>query len=194
MNPLGTSGDEELAELAQSGSAAAYDALVERHTPVVYRVAYGITRSAVEAEDVVQETFLRAFRHLDRFSPAKANFRTWLLTIARNQSINILSSLRRKAVRLVSGDPGDDFDAPSDLTPRSAELSEPERLLSMKQEYHRVREAIRQLPERQRTALLLKAEESLSYDEIAEIMEASASSVESLIFRARKKLLETLKD
>jgi RNA polymerase sigma-70 factor (ECF subfamily) len=84
--------DEELALRAQAGSEQDFDALVNRYAPAVYRLARGITRGSQDAEDVVQETFLRAFKHLDSFSPSKATFKTWLLTIARNQSINVLSS------------------------------------------------------------------------------------------------------
>ena len=89
MRPLGTEPDEELVLRAQNGSEAHFGALVDRYTPNVYRLALGITGDHLEAEEVVQETFLRAYKHLDRFTASKAAFKTWLLAIARNQSINI---------------------------------------------------------------------------------------------------------
>jgi RNA polymerase sigma-70 factor (ECF subfamily) len=125
---------------------------------------------------------------------AKASFRTWVLTIARNQSINVFSSLKRKAARFLS-----DFDqaesTPSSTDhPLAAGQQDAEKLLSIQQEHARVQKALSKLPERQRTALLLKAQESMSYEEIAVVMKSSGSAVESLIFRARKRLLELLEE
>jgi RNA polymerase sigma-70 factor, ECF subfamily len=186
--------DEELALGARSGSEKDFDVLVDRYTPVVYRLARGITGGHQDAEDVVQETFLRAFKHLQSFEPAKATFKTWLLTIARNQSINILGSLKRRTLR---------FLAEFDFNNRDPEISDgqfarcsmnAEKLLAMKQEHRRVEQALVKLPERQRTAMLLRAQEEMSYEQIAFVMNASVSSVESLIFRGRRRLLEILED
>jgi RNA polymerase sigma-70 factor, ECF subfamily len=186
--------DEELALGAQRGSEKDFDILVDRYTPAVYRLARGITGGPQDAEDVVQETFLRAFKHLDSFAPSKATFKTWLLTIARNQSINVFGSLKRRTLRFLG-----DFDIDErvpDLSdnPFSNPGRDTESLLVMKQEYSRVERALHKLPERQRTAMLLKAQEDMSYDQIAGVMNTSVSSVESLIFRGRKKLLEILQD
>jgi RNA polymerase sigma-70 factor, ECF subfamily len=185
--------DEELAAIASDGSEAAFAVLVDRYTHPVYRLAYGITGIAQESEDIVQETFIKAFSHIETYSPSKAAFKTWLLTIARNQSINVFSSLKRKALRFLNELDADENRGRSD-NPFSASPHDVENLLSMKQEVFRVEEALKSLPERQRTAVLLKAKESMSYDEIARIMNTSSSSVESLIFRARKRLMEILDD
>jgi RNA polymerase sigma-70 factor, ECF subfamily len=192
MKRLAEHTDEDLVIMAQAGSQTAFDLLVDRYAAVVYRVARGITRGHQDAEDIVQETFLRAFKSLDRFSASKASFRTWLLTIARNQSINVFGSLKRKAARFLG-----DFDSvesgrqPTD-NPLAVNRQDAETLFSIQQEHSRVQEALRKLPERQRTALLLKAQENMSYEEIAEVMASSSSAVESLIFRGRKRLLELL--
>jgi RNA polymerase sigma factor (sigma-70 family) len=189
MMPFSTEPDEELVLRAQNGSEAHFDALVDRYTPNVYRLALGITGDHLESEEVVQETFLRAYKHLGRFSASKAAFKTWLLTIARNQSINIFKFLKRKTARVVADwDPDDHNPGPGSTFARQA--ADPEAILCSKQECARMERALAQLPERQRTALLLKCEEQMSYDEIASIMGTSVSSVESLIFRARKRLLE----
>ncbi len=185
--------DEELVAEAQKGSDLDFSILVDRHTNAVFRLAYGITRNTQEAEDIVQETFLKAFKHLDGFSSEKANFRTWLLTITRNQSINVFSALKRKTLRFVTSTDDDERYYDSAGNPHSA-YGNPEKLLSVKQEHKKVEQALAQLPKRQRTAILLKAQESMSYEEIAAIMGASASSVESLIFRARKRLMEILEN
>jgi len=183
-----------LVELARDGSESAFNELVDRYTPVIYRRALSMTRSRQDAEDVVQETFLRMYNHLNDFSPAKASFKTWLLTIARNQSINVFASLKRKALRFVSDPTPSDSDLPEAADslwhhPQGAESE-----LGTQQELARVEKGLQALPERQRTALLLKAQDQMSYEEIAEIMGASVSSVESLIFRARRRLVEVLED
>ena len=186
--------DEELALRAQAGSEQDFDALVNRYAPAVYRLARGITRGSQDAEDVVQETFLRAFKHLDSFAPSKATFKAWLLTIARNQSINVFGSLKRRTLRFLSEYDIDERGTESSNSPFSGVEKDAESLLAMKQEYSRVEQALERLPERQRTAMLLKAQHDMSYDQIAQVMDTSVSSVESLIFRGRKRLLEILED
>lgn len=186
--------DEMLVELAREGSESAFNELVDRYTPLIYRRALSMTRSRQDAEDVVQETFLRMFHHLGDFSPAKASFKTWLLTIARNQSINVFASLKRKALRFVSDAPSsgaEHMESPDSLWHhhRGAEHE-----LGTQQELSRVEKGLEALPERQRTALLLKAQDQMSYEEIAEIMGTSVSSVESLIFRGRRRLADILED
>jgi RNA polymerase sigma-70 factor (ECF subfamily) len=189
---VNTVSDEDLVEQAQKGSEAHFNLLVDRHTPTVYRLALGITRNHHEAEDIVQETFVKVFSNLHRYSPAKAGFKTWLLTIARNQSINVFNSLKRKTARFLTEYDLNEHNQEIGGNPFTPEYRNAEQVLSLKQEMARTQSALNKLPERQRTALLLKSQEGLSYDEIASIMKASASSVESLIFRARKKLLEVL--
>jgi RNA polymerase sigma factor (sigma-70 family) len=193
MKPENIQTDEKLALNARDGSEADFNKLVDRYASTVYRIGYGITGSSQEAEDIVQETFFKAFKYLDSFSPSKASFKTWLLAIARNQSINVFSSLKRKTLRFLSSEEeeaqnGAQADNPFQLQ------QDAEAQLSIKQEYRKVEHALLKLSERQRTAILLKAQESLSYDEIAVIMNTSASSVESLIFRGRRKLTEILED
>ena len=182
--------DQELIVAARGGSEHYFGELVDRHTTIVYRVARSITGSHEEAEDVVQESFLRAFKSLDRFDESKSTFKTWLITIARNQSINIVSSFRRKAFKFFSdheeGEPELEFAS----NPLSQEPLDAETQLSLKRQYQAMDKALKKLPERQRTALLLKSQECLSYHEIATVMGISVSSVESLIFRARKKIIE----
>jgi RNA polymerase sigma factor (sigma-70 family) len=187
--PSGLS-DEELAERAREGSEAHFNALVDRYTAVVYRIARGITGSPEEAEEVVQETFLKAFRNLDQFAPTKGAFKTWLLTIARNQSINVFRALKRKATRFLAASGPSDQEGVSGEDFPDPEGTDAEELLSIKQELVRVELALSQLPERQRTALQLRTQQGLSYAEIALVLKTSASAVESLIFRARQKILE----
>ena len=182
--------DEELVAQAKTGSEAHFNALVDRYTPAVYRVALGITGNHHEAEDLVQETFVKVFHYLDRYSPSKGGFKTWVLTIARNQSINVFKSIKRRTARLISGYDTVEQSFESVGSFSASEDHDAEQILSIKQEIANTRAAVKRLPERQRTALMLKSQEGLSYEEIAVIMNTSVSSVESLIFRARKRLLE----
>jgi RNA polymerase sigma-70 factor (ECF subfamily) len=184
--------DEELASLALGGSQAAFHALVERHTHSIYSLALSITANHVDAEDVVQETFLRVFKHLGSYSADKASFRSWLMTIARNQSINVFGAIKRRALKFFSEFDSEDGSFSALQNVFQSDQRDAESALSVKQQFSQVEEALRKLPERQRTALLLKAQENFSYEEIAQIMETTASSVESLIFRARRKLSDTL--
>lgn len=185
--------DEELVTRAQRGSQEAFHALVDRYTPSLYRMALGITRSSQDAEDIVQETFLKLFSSLDQYSPDRGLFKTWLFTIARNQSINVFNALKRSVVRFFADTNEEDRTSHSSVADEQFRHN-PAFQLESKQELARVEKALSKLPERQRTALLLKAQEGMSYEEIASVMNASASSVESLIFRARKKVLELTED
>jgi len=194
MQIAGPQTDETLVERAQEGSESAFNELVDRYTPLIYRVALGMTRSRQDAEDIVQDTFLRVYNHLHEFSPAKASFKTWVLTIARNQSINVFAALKRKALRFLADPVASDSEFQELGDSMWDQQLGAEAELLRKQELSRVQKALEELPERQRTALLLKAQENLSYEEIAQIMQASVSSVESLIFRARRRLVEILED
>jgi len=192
MKPWTDRTDEELVALAQDGSRPAFGELVDRYTPLVYRVARVITGVPEDAEEIVQETFLRAFKHLAQFSIEKASFKTWLLAIARNQSINVFSALKRKAARFLYEFEADASRRKPHENPHAVDYRDAESLLSTKQEYARLQAALQELPQRQRTALMLKTQEGLSYEEIARIMNSSSSAVESLIFRARRRIVEHL--
>ena len=184
--------EQQLIVLAQEGSESAFNELVDRYTSVVYRIAFSMTGTTPEAEDIVQVTFIKVFRHLDRYSPEKASFKTWVLTIARNQSINAYKSLKRNAARILNSKAGVENEGISEEERYGTNDVTAESLLQRQQEMSRINKALIKLPKRQRMALTLKAVENLSYTEIATIMDASASSVESLIFRARKRLTELL--
>lgn len=185
--------DEELVQRAQQGSEAAFHALVDRYAPRLYPIAFGITRRHQDAEDIVQETFLKLFSNLSQYSPDRGLFKTWLFTITRNQSLNVFASLKRSLVRFFADTQEDENLSYSSQVEGSISRN-PESQLASKQELARVEDALAKLPERQRTALLLKAQEGMGYEEIASVMSASVSSVESLIFRARKRIIELTED
>ena len=186
--------DEEIVQLVRKGSQPAFRELVLRYTPMVYRIALGITSSHQDAEDIVQETFVKAFEKLSVFSPSRGTFKTWLLTITRTQSLDAFRSLKKRWSRFLLGQYPEEQAALFGGSGTHSWFQDAEDLLVSRQEAIKLDSALAKLPKNQRMALILRAQENLSYNEIAEIMGISFSSVDSLIFRARKKLRHFLEE
>jgi len=127
------------------------------------------------AEDLCSETFYKAYRSLHSFREGDASFSTWLYTIARN---TVLSELRKQKTGNISLDE-------SGYVPVAPPESVPEQHLLRNERMSLVREAINNLPEKQRSALILREYDQLDYQEIASILGQTVSSVKSLLFRAR---------
>lgn len=153
-------------------------ALVAEYSTTLYRVAYSVTRNAAEAEDIVQETFLRVLKHQSKLGEIR-DARVWLVRIAWNLS---LDRKRRSKARPETEDVAD-----LARTLPSSELRADDEVISS-QEHARVLALIDQLPAKERQALLLSALEELSTSEIAHICSTTESSVRSRIFRARREL------
>jgi RNA polymerase sigma-70 factor, ECF subfamily len=172
--------DRELVERARAGERAAFDQLVARYQRRLLRLELRLLRDQAEAEDVVQETFLKAFRALPRFR-GDAAFYTWLYRIALNGARNaILRRRMRGGARL-----------PSQLP--APEIGTPETMLLSKQVIRAIDAALDALPLELRTAIVLREIEGLSYDEIAQIMECPLGTVRSRIFRAREAIARRLR-
>jgi len=174
---MNSSDDRQLAELAQAGDVSAFDELVRRHHGPLYCYLYRMCRNGAEAEEMTQESFVKAWEGLKGFMGA-ASFRTWLFRIGTNLCINRLS--RRRPVDPLSED------VPA------ARRDEPEETFRQRKLKECVRAALEQLPADQRSALVLSVYEEMSYDEIAEAMGRSLASVNSLLYRARMSLRQTL--
>jgi RNA polymerase sigma-70 factor (ECF subfamily) len=157
-------------------------ALVAEYSTTLYRVAYSVTRNSAEAEDIVQETFLRVLRHQSKLGEIR-DTRVWLVRITWNLA---LDRKRRSKARPETEDI-------SDLvrTLPSTERRADDEVISS-QEHARVLALIDQLPAKERQALLLSAIEELPTSEIASICSTTESSVRSRIFRARRELAELL--
>lgn len=177
--------DSQLIREIKDGNAQLYEQLIIRYERKILSFIYNMLKSArLEsiAEDLCQETFYKAYRSLGTFREVEASFSTWLYTIARN---TVLSELRRhKTVKISLEESGYIPEAPSDTLP------EQEMLRSEKVEM--VRNAIRNLPEKQRSALILREYNQLDYQEIANILGQTVSSVKSLLFRARSSVKNQL--
>jgi RNA polymerase sigma-70 factor (ECF subfamily) len=133
-----------------------------------------------QAEDLCQDTFYKAYRSLQTFREVEASFSTWLYTIARN---TVLSELRKHRKIKVSLEQTSE-ETGNELLRIPVEL-QPEQTLLRNEKVSMVREAINNLPEKQRSALILREYEQLDYQEIANILDQTVSSVKSLLFRAR---------
>lgn len=170
--------DAELAAAIAAGDAEAFEQLVRKYERPVLSTIYRYVGDRVAAEDIAQEVFLKVWRRAKSFG-GRSSFSTWLYRVVVNQCLNF----RRKRARAKS--------VPLDesLMQRDPDLDEQ---LDGERKAAAVRAAVDELPGRQRMALILSTFEGRSYREIAEIMKTSTSSVESLIFRARRALREKL--
>lgn len=163
---------------------AALTALVNEYSTTLYRVAFSISRNAAEAEDMVQETFLRVLRHRDRL-PEIRDARVWLIRIVWNL---VLDRKRRQKTRPENEDIADLVR----VLP-AKELRADQAVISA-QRHARVLALIDRLPRKEREALLLSALDELSNGEIAAVLGVSESSVRSRLFRARRDLAAMMKD
>lgn len=153
-------------------------ALVEQYSSVLYRVAYSVTRNSAEAEDAVQETFLRVMRHQDRLEEIR-DIRVWLVRITWNL---VLDRKRRAKTRPEN----EDIDHVARLL-TSPELSADKRVIAA-QRHARVLQLIDKLPLKEKQVVLLSAFEEFSTAQIAAVAAITESSVRSRLFRARKLL------
>ncbi|SFF94682.1 RNA polymerase, sigma-24 subunit, RpoE [Duganella sp. CF458] len=176
--------DRELVERARAGERAAFDLLVARYQRRLLRLVLRLLRDPAEAEDVVQETFLKAYRALPRFR-GEAAFYTWLYRIALNGARNAI--LRRRQRSAPQGV------APSQLVAPVPEIGTPESMLLSKQVMLAIDAALEALPLELRSAIVLREIEGLSYEEIAQIMECPLGTVRSRIFRAREAIARRLR-
>ena len=166
---------------ARQGDSEAFRVLVERHGRSVFRLAYRMTGNEQDAEDVVQESFLRAYRQLGRFE-SRANFGTWLYRIVANCSVDLMRArqARHDQTRSESLDEA--------MTLPAGEEPGPERLARSAEIAARVRTALGGLSPLERAAFTLRHYEGRSIDEISRALGLGMSAAKHSVFRAVKKL------
>ncbi len=181
--------DRDLVVRARGGDAEAFEAIVRSYQKRVYGVALRMTRRHEVADDIVQETFVRAYSHLDRFEVGRP-LAPWLTRIAANLCINYLTAAARREQQFAEGD------GPAAEPPAPRADGEPEplaELLSL--EFRRALDAsVQKLPPDQRIVFDLKVHEEMRYEEIADTLDISTGTVMSRLFRARQKLKVMMKD
>jgi len=170
-------GQIEPAEVSESAGMA-IAALVEEYAGTLYRVAYSVLRNTADAEDAVQETYLRVLRHRDTLGEIR-DPRVWLVRIVWNV---VLDRKRRSKTRPET----DDIADLARLLPASGQSAE-ERVASA-QHHERVLRAVEKLPAKEQRVLILSAFEELSSVEIAQVLGTTESTIRSRLFRARKLL------
>jgi RNA polymerase sigma-70 factor (ECF subfamily) len=182
--------DAELMRRVQRGDREAFATLVERYRQPIWNFIRRTIPDDAEAEDLAQNVFVQVWKSARRYR-VNARFSTWLFTIARNLSLNEIRRRTRHRAESLDATRADQ-DEPIHQAEDRAQPIPPEALLR-EELFQKVEEALRDLPEPQRTALILCREEDVSYEEIAEILGLSLSATKSVIHRARGTLRARLK-
>lgn len=184
--------DEDLMAAFQSGDEEAFRTLFDRYAARLFNFSLRFFRSREDAEDAAQEVLLRVYHKKDRFDASRF-FKPWVFTIASRIISNRLRDKKRhphiSLDRPVENNDGDEIVVEPSESPRLS----PEKIEENIQLIQAVQRALEDLPQNQRTAVLLARFEEMSYEEIAESMSTTVSSVKSLLFRAKATLMVALK-
>ncbi|WP_317202309.1 RNA polymerase sigma factor RpoE [Janthinobacterium sp.] len=182
--------DQLLVERVQQGDKRAFDVLVSKYQRRLMRLVSRLVHDQAEAEDVVQETFIKAYRALPHFRGDSA-FYTWLYRIGVNTAKNYLVTQGRRTPTSTDTDAeqAESFDGGDNLR----DINTPESMLASKQIAEAVNAAMDSLPLELRTAIVLREIEGLSYEEISAVMACPIGTVRSRIFRAREVIAEKLR-
>ncbi|HOL73066.1 MAG TPA: sigma-70 family RNA polymerase sigma factor [Bryobacteraceae bacterium] len=173
--------DADAVERVRRGSTEAFRELVERHSRTVFRLAYRMTGNEQDAEDMVQETFLRAYRQLNRFD-SRAKFSTWLYVIAANCSLDLIRARKRRQ------------ESEAEVAPPEfrAEGPSPERLAQSREIRERLAAAMDELSDLERTAFVMRHFEGVPIEEIARALGRPNGAARHSVFRAVEKLRRAL--
>jgi RNA polymerase sigma-70 factor (ECF subfamily) len=174
--------DAQLMLAFQKGDRRAFETLFHRYTPRVLTFLNRMVRDHARAEELTQDVFVRIYNAAERYEP-RAKFSTYIFGIAHNLALNDLARAYRKHEQTRS-----ELSTLQvrDPTPTVDEKLDADRMRA------RISDALGELPERQRAALLLRSEQGLGYEEIAQALDTSVASVKSLLHRARETVLATL--
>ena len=183
--PTASPTDDALLAGFAAGDVAALDELFRRYRVVAYKVAYRLLGHEADALDAVQDGFVNALRHLDRFR-GHSSFKTWLLRVVSNAALDV-GRQRRRRDTWVTAPPADDPGPADPLPPPDGNLDRADlrRLLDR---------ALAALPEAQRRTFVLHADGGLTYREVADALGISIGTVMSRVFYARQKLRSILTD
>jgi RNA polymerase sigma-70 factor (ECF subfamily) len=187
----------EMADLAArclAGDAAAWEKLARTQHRRIYGICYRFTGSQSDAEDLTQEAFLKMYRNLASFDPAKGGFTTWLTTLTRNL---LVDNYRRSRMDRASDSLDETYDGEDDGMTRGDRLADggktQEQLVSGMQLRAQIQEALKQVSPELREAVILRDLEDMDYKDIAEVLGVPQGTVKSRISRGRAELARLLK-
>lgn len=180
---------EHIAAAAATGDELAFRRLVDATTATVYRVAFRLVGSRADADDVVQETYVRAWKNLGKLRDRKAVV-GWLCRIARNVSTDLLRRRGRKKTRSLDREVGEGLGPLVELL--ASEEPDPEAHARSAELEQTVARLLGEVKEKYRTVLLLREVDGMTYDEIAEALAIPAGTVESRLHRGRKELAKKI--
>ncbi|MGA7634957.1 MAG: sigma-70 family RNA polymerase sigma factor [Terriglobales bacterium] len=183
--------DLDLVHATQNGDLSAFEQLVGRYDRKLFRIAEHVTRNREDSQDVVQESFLKAFQHLGEFRE-QSQFSTWLFRITVNQALMKLR--KRRTTKDVSFDEG--FQASEDILPREVAdwAPNPEELYRTSELRDILIKTLEELQPILRTVFVLRDIEELSVDQTAEVLAVSRAAVKARLWRARLQLRELLSE
>ena len=189
----GGTSDAAAVERTLAGERDAYRVLVERHSTYVYRVAYRMTGNSHDAEEIVQEAFLRAYQKLQQFA-GNANFGTWVYRIAANYAIDRLRQKKNEESRREA--PTRSAESETEIDPLSQvkdSAPSPERLATSVELAKKMKEALDALSPAERTAIVMRHWDGCGIEEIAAVLKSNTSATKNTVFRAVQKLRQALK-
>jgi RNA polymerase sigma-70 factor (ECF subfamily) len=189
--PANLDPDAALMLHVKQGDTAAFAQLVDKYKQPVINLAFRTLRDLTEAEDLAQNVFVQVYKSARRYE-ASAKFSTWLFTITRNLCLNEIRRRSRHRAESMDASHPEQEDQPLHQFEDKQTASPPERLLHGELEA-KIEEALGDLPENQRLAIVLCRQDELSYEEIARVLGCSVSAIKSLIHRGRETLKQKLK-
>ena len=182
--------DLKIIESCLLGNTQIFSRLIDNYKNMVYNLAYRMSNSPHEAEDISQEAFLRAFQSLAHFNPSY-KFSTWLYQITLNI---IRDRFKKKELNYVSLDTPVETDD-SEFYPQPADLTNnPEQIITLQEDVQEIQQAILSLPLKYREVLVLRHLQDLSYIEIGNILKLPQGTVKIRLYRARELLRKTLEN
>ena len=183
--------DAALMLRVQQGDLAAFEDLVNKHKQPIINFIFRTLKDANEAEDLAQNVFVQVFKSAQRYQ-VSARFSTWLYTIARNLCLNEIRRRSRHPAESLDQESALNEDLPARQFEDVRNISAPDRLMQ-EELSEKIQEVLSELPENQRTAILMFREQEMSYEDISRVMGCSLSATKSLIHRGRETLKQKLK-
>lgn len=183
--------EKTLIEELRAGNATALRDFVDRYQPLILQTARGFVRNSEDARDITQDVFLDIMANLGRFRE-QSGLSTWIYRITVNRSLNFIRRQKNRPALagMLANEPGTIHDPAIHLSDPAQK--DPAELLEQADRSRILHAALESLPRNQQVAITLAEFDDLSYQQIAEVMNVTVSSVESLIFRARKNLHKKL--